>query len=200
MLGDPVFLRNRSRFGLKRLRPLARRRSCAPLTAHMRTSHSNSKWRDHAKFDSSMTIIMSGARERCTVAHIIRCFLYNIQLLMRVSGCPTQRSGDEADKVPQAEFGGGASPAWIRCRFFGNEGKNQRPDVFGNSKPGPGRARGAVGTVGWRRGWDSNPRYAYAYSGFRDRHVQPLRHLSDLRAFYSARDQRTGSMALSEPI
>src|SRR5688572_4758433 len=30
----------------------------------------------------------------------------------------------------------------------------------------------------WRRGWDSNPRYACAYSGFRDRPVQPLWHLS----------------------
>src|SRR5688572_2909654 len=30
----------------------------------------------------------------------------------------------------------------------------------------------------WRRGWDSNPRYACAYSGFRDRRVQPLCHLS----------------------
>ena len=30
----------------------------------------------------------------------------------------------------------------------------------------------------WRRGWDSNPRYACAYSGFRDRYIQPLCHLS----------------------
>ena len=30
----------------------------------------------------------------------------------------------------------------------------------------------------WRRGWDSNPRYARAYNGFRDRPVQPLRHPS----------------------
>src|SRR5258706_15819750 len=30
----------------------------------------------------------------------------------------------------------------------------------------------------WRRGWDSNPRYTCAYSGFRDRYIQPLCHLS----------------------
>ena len=30
----------------------------------------------------------------------------------------------------------------------------------------------------WRRGWDSNPRYAYTYNGFRDRHNRPLCHLS----------------------
>src|SRR5882672_12438314 len=30
----------------------------------------------------------------------------------------------------------------------------------------------------WRRERDSNPRYAYAYSGFRDRPIQPLSHLS----------------------
>ncbi len=29
-------------------------------------------------------------------------------------------------------------------------------------------------TKEWRRGRDSNPRYAYAYSGFRDRPIQPL--------------------------
>src|SRR5207249_78043 len=48
----------------------------------------------------------------------------------------------------------------------------------------------------WRRGWDSNPRYACAYSGFRDRHVQPLRHLSGPADFTSAADQRAGSMVL----
>src|SRR5690606_34595844 len=30
----------------------------------------------------------------------------------------------------------------------------------------------------WRRGWDSNPRYPCGYSGFRDRYIQPLCHLS----------------------
>jgi hypothetical protein len=30
----------------------------------------------------------------------------------------------------------------------------------------------------WRRGWDSNPRYAHAHNGFRDRPVRPLRHPS----------------------
>ena len=27
---------------------------------------------------------------------------------------------------------------------------------------------------GWRRGWDSNPRYARAHAGFQDRSIQPL--------------------------
>ena len=31
---------------------------------------------------------------------------------------------------------------------------------------------------GWRRGWDSNPRYACTYNGFRDRPDRPLWHLS----------------------
>src|SRR5262245_10631979 len=30
----------------------------------------------------------------------------------------------------------------------------------------------------WRRGWDSNPRYACTHNGFRDRPDRPLRHLS----------------------
>ena len=32
-----------------------------------------------------------------------------------------------------------------------------------------------------RRGWDSNPRYAETYNGFRDRPIQPLSHLSVLQ-------------------
>ena len=32
----------------------------------------------------------------------------------------------------------------------------------------------------WRRGWDSNPRYARTHNGFRDRPDRPLWHLSDL--------------------
>src|SRR5471032_34232 len=30
----------------------------------------------------------------------------------------------------------------------------------------------------WRRGWDSNPRYACTHNGFRDRPDRPLWHLS----------------------
>ena len=36
---------------------------------------------------------------------------------------------------------------------------------------------GSIG--GWRRGWDSNPRYACTHNGFRDRPNRPLWHLSD---------------------
>src|SRR6266446_1924352 len=77
------------------------------------------------------------------------------------------------------------------------------------SRPPFGLHRGKSAVLGltgtywdgsWRRGWDSNPRYACAYSGFRDRHVQPLRHLSGWADFTSAEDQRAGSMALSPPI
>ena len=33
-----------------------------------------------------------------------------------------------------------------------------------------------------RTGWDSNPRYRYRYTGFRDRLLQPLGHLSSRTA------------------
>ncbi len=39
----------------------------------------------------------------------------------------------------------------------------------------------AISRTCWRRGWDSNPRYAHAYNGFRDRPVRPLRHPSASR-------------------
>ena len=37
--------------------------------------------------------------------------------------------------------------------------------------------RGSQGSH-WRRGWDSNPRYACTHNGFRDRPDRPLRHPS----------------------
>ncbi len=49
-----------------------------------------------------------------------------------------------------------------------------RTPHFTRNKNGPVRGR----CYCWRRGWDSNPRYACAYSGFRDRYIQPLCHLS----------------------
>src|SRR6266852_7555778 len=67
---------------------------------------------------------------------------------MRVSWVPATPVGRRAYKVPQAEFSGRASPAWIRCRFFGNEGKYQLPEVLGNSESDPGEARGAAGIYG----------------------------------------------------
>ena len=42
----------------------------------------------------------------------------------------------------------------------------------------------------WRRGWDSNPRWSYPHSGFRDRPVQPLQHLSESGKRNSLRDQK----------
>ncbi len=32
--------------------------------------------------------------------------------------------------------------------------------------------------IGWRRGWDSNPRWSFPHSGFRDRCTNPLCDLS----------------------
>ena len=37
--------------------------------------------------------------------------------------------------------------------------------------------------MSWRRGWDSNPRYACTHNGFRDRPDRPLWHLSVARAY-----------------
>src|SRR5229473_5850319 len=68
--------------------------------------------------------------------------------------------------------------------------------------PSPTRAKRGVPlrSMGWRRGWDSNPRYACAYSGFRDRHVQPLRHLSGVADFTSAEDQLAETIAFKAPM
>src|SRR5262245_35036991 len=42
----------------------------------------------------------------------------------------------------------------------------------------PTISRNGWATEIWRRGWDSNPRYACTHNGFRDRPDRPLRHLS----------------------
>jgi hypothetical protein len=42
-----------------------------------------------------------------------------------------------------------------------------------------------------RRGWDLNPRWSYPHSGFRDRPVQPLQHLSGIRQGNILRDHWT---------
>ena len=46
----------------------------------------------------------------------------------------------------------------------------------GSVKPATSGVRGSVRS--WRRGWDSNPRYAHTHNGFRDRPDRPLWHLS----------------------
>ena len=44
----------------------------------------------------------------------------------------------------------------------------------------------------WRRGWDSNPRYACTHNGFRDRPDRPLWHLSVHRPAQSLRPDGQG--------
>jgi hypothetical protein len=45
----------------------------------------------------------------------------------------------------------------------------------------------------WRRGWDSNPRYGYPHTAFRERHLQPLGHLSAPRTSLAHRLARANA-------
>ena len=84
----------------------------------------------------------------------------------------------------------------LGCRY-GRCSGNAVADAVGvaesaETPPGRGGARQAGGgrrwdgkrrftacfEAGWRRGWDSNPRYACTHNGFRDRPDRPLWHLS----------------------
>ena len=47
-------------------------------------------------------------------------------------------------------------------------------------------AAGSVQIQNWRRGWDSNPRYAEAHDGFQDRSLNPLGHPSAHRSTYAS--------------
>ncbi len=76
------------------------------------------------------------------------------------------------------------SPLGTARRFERPASENSPPDCFRRTRAGSSthpsaKTKGpASGPLSWRRGWDSNPRYPCGYSGFRDRPVQPLRHLS----------------------
>ena len=52
--------------------------------------------------------------------------------------------------------------------------------LFKKHKESPGLryVKVSCGEDKWRRERDSNPRYVCTYNGFRDRHIQPLCHLS----------------------
>ena len=59
--------------------------------------------------------------------------------------------------------------------------KGERPPLFVAVAVAGSFDSYAFETTEWekRRGWDSNPRWSYPHSGFRDRPVQPLQHLSE---------------------
>src|SRR5258706_12340653 len=113
-------------------------------------------------------------------------FLIAFKAFREFAGFVIQRSqrpsGQSAAKPNRRRHPRGGA----RCCFFGNEWETRRADVPATPRSRTGEAM--VSLAGWRRGWDSNPRYAWAYSGFRDRHVQPLPHLSDLRAHFTPRE------------
>ena len=45
--------------------------------------------------------------------------------------------------------------------------------------------------LSWRKGWDSNPRYAFTHGGFQDRCLKPLGHPSVVSACYPAKHGQT---------
>ena len=87
----------------------------------------------------------------------------------------------------------GADDGKGSCRQRARPSPLAQASAISNPVPGSGRGMAEFpvcsgATVGaesdrhprasWRREWDSNPRYARAYNGFRDRPVRPLRHPS----------------------
>jgi hypothetical protein len=64
------------------------------------------------------------------------------------------------------------------------------------------RCAGADDIKGWRRGWDSNPRYGCPYAAFRVRCFRPLSHLSALRCapLELRRSSRGGALAAAPSL
>ena len=52
----------------------------------------------------------------------------------------------------------------------------------------------------WRRGWDLNPRWTNAHSGFQDRPIQPLSHPSILQVEAAELNLFNLSLNLSLPL
>src|SRR5258706_15663116 len=86
MLGDPVFLRNR----------YSHSTDPGPGCSKHANGDSNSKRRDHAKLDFSMSILMPDGRERCAVSHILSLFYITFNDLLYFPGCRAQRAAPRA--------------------------------------------------------------------------------------------------------
>src|SRR5439155_13909015 len=59
-------------------------------------------------------------------------------------------------------------------------------------------SKSAIRNSLWRRGWDSNPRWALTHSGFRDRCTNPLCDLSAIK-MSEVRDQKSEETRFSDP-
>ncbi len=171
MLGDLVFLRNRSRLGLHALQATRETPILLPLAPKRVNANSNSQAQGSCQPRLSCLHAYGGRLRATLSSKNTLSFFITFKALRESSRIVTQRyerpSGQGAAKPHRWRH----PPGGARCRFSGNEWETRRADVPVTP----------VALAGWRRGWDSNPRYACAYSGFRDRHVQPLRHLSERR-------------------
>jgi hypothetical protein len=112
------------------------------------------------------------------------------------SGSPAIEPSLLNERSRRGGGGSGKCANPLGCRY-GRCSGNAVADAVGvaesaETPPGRGGARQAGGgrrwdgkrrftayfEAGWRRGWDSNPRYACTHNGFRDRPDRPLWHLS----------------------
>ncbi len=117
----------------------------------------------------------SGARNPVRVRHSRKTVLpvgRNTRLFRRkISLGPAARRAYRSQRTDGAGYGERTFIA-IRDWFVGS-----RP-MFTVSSDSP------RSDAPWRRGWDSNPRYACTHNGFRDRRLRPLGHLSVRDARY----------------
>ncbi len=89
------------------------------------------------------------------------------------------------ENARQGFWNGSLPPIGYRVvRIMGSKGDLLR--TLAGAADATGRVPSFV--LKWRRGWDSNPRWAQTHNGFRDRPDRPLRHLSALWRSSMARD------------
>src|ERR1041385_1055979 len=80
---------------------------------------------------------------------------------------------------------------WIEVLRF----EHERPPLLGFSAQRLSRREFSRRTR-WRRGWDSNPRYAFTYTRFPSVRLKPLGHLSGRASFGEARGVFQGRSGL----
>ena len=103
--------------------------------------------------------------------------------LVKKSGVPKLRLHDMRQTHASLMLKEGANPKTVAERL-GHASVVITLDTYSHVLPGGkrgGRNTGRLAPISylkWRREWDSNPRYPYGYTGFRDRRLRPLGHLS----------------------
>ena len=127
--------------------------------------------RDQAQADSERAqAMLESSGPQAITPQMVRKFARTARERMRIEGGGYRR--DHLRALAQR-----VEVADKEVRIMGSKGDLLRTLAAGaGGAPATPGVRSSV--LRWRKGWDSNPRYAYTYGGFQDRCLKPLGHPS----------------------